>query len=244
MADNAGISDLPFDVSGEVAKLVGLQELRTLARIANAEPFECLSCEREGTASKATATAVVVTISGRPPGQERMMLRLAHRSCLLSQILVVNENDVTLQSESNVTVVAALLRGPDGPRPVLLLDFWTSLTDPGAGPDGGTDILVSRLLHAGMALVTDIDAPLPRAPGFSARVGRKTVGVWGLGGIPLLAEDEVLMPSGWRRVIKKDCEITVLAGTGLGLEKGNLDGTMAVARLGRLVGGRVSVRHE
>ena len=144
MADNAGISDLPFDVSGEVAKLVGLQELRTLARIANAEPFECLSCERQRIAqARPPRPQWWSRSSGRPPGQERMMLRLAHRSCLLSQILVVNENDVTLQSESNVTVVRALLRGPDGPRPVLCSIFWTSLTDPGAGPDGGTDILVS-----------------------------------------------------------------------------------------------------
>jgi hypothetical protein len=83
MADNAGISSLPFDVAPEVADLAGLQELRTLARMANAGPFVCLSCGREGTASKATATAVVVTISGRPPGKERMMMRLAHRSCLV-----------------------------------------------------------------------------------------------------------------------------------------------------------------
>jgi hypothetical protein len=95
-----------------------------------------------------------------------------------------------------------------------------------------------------MTLVTDIYLPLPRTSGFFARVGRKTVGVWSSDGTALLAEDEVLMPPGWRRAIKKTGEITVLAGSGLGLEKGNVDGAIAVARLGRLVGGRVSVQHE
>jgi hypothetical protein len=248
MADNAGISSLPFDIAPEVADLVadlvGLQEFQTLARMANAGPFECLSCKREGTASKATATAVMVMTSGRPPGHERIMLRLSHRSCLVSQILVVSEKDISPQSESNVTVIAALLRNSDGPRPMLLVDFWTSLIDPGAGPDGGTDLAVSNLLQAGMALVTDIYSPLPRASGFFARVGRRTVGVWDSDGRALLAEDEVLMPPGWRRAIKKTGEITVLAGSGLGLEKGNVDGAVTVARLGRLVGGRISVQHE
>lgn len=243
MPDDAGISSLPFDVAPEVAELAGLQELRTLARMADAGPFDCLACEREGTASKATATAVVVTFSGRPPGKERMMMRLAHRSCLASQIFV-SEGDMTLQPETDVTAVAALLRGSDGPQPVLLLDFWTALTDPGTGPDGGTDLVVSNLLRDGMTLATDIFSPLPPASGFSARVGRRTVAIHDPHGRVLLAEAEVITPPGWRRAIKKAGEITVHAGSGLGLGTGNLDGAVEVARLGHLVGGRVSVRRE
>jgi hypothetical protein len=53
-----------------------------------------------------------------------------------------------------------------------------------------------------MTLVTDIYLPLPRTSGFFARVGRKTVGVWSSDGTALLAEDEVLMPPGWRAIVK------------------------------------------
>jgi hypothetical protein len=237
------IARLPFEVADEVVQLTGIDELRTLARMADAGPFECFICQGEETASKATTVAVVLNISGRPAGQERAFLNLAHRSCTRSQVVTVGRDEMTLKSETTVLTSTALISGRGGrPRPLLIISFQTSIT---AGP-GGPDILVSNLLSDGMTVVRKLRQTVPRVSRFSATIRHETVSVWDPHGGKLIAESEVSMPA-WREAVKDQGEVTVLLGSALGLESGqesgiiDVDRIIEVARLGRLVGGRVQV---
>src|SRR5437763_1696911 len=121
---------LPFDVAPEVAAIVGDQELRLLARQAAAGPFKCVACHRDGTARKGTASAVAIR-AWRPArtgtdGTARAtraltLLRLAHTSCLLSQVL--DSDEVLEPGDATVNVSTAMLAGHGDARPLLLLDF-------------------------------------------------------------------------------------------------------------------------
>jgi hypothetical protein len=245
MPDDPETDRLPFEVAREVIELTGIEELRFLARMADAGPFECVICKREGTARKTTTAVVVLEISGRPPGRERTMVHLAHRTCSTSQVRSIGEDDVQLNAESTVIGTTGLIGGPGRrQRPLLILSFMTSLT---AGP-GGPDILVSSLVTDGMAVVRDLHQEVPLAPRFSASIKRETISLWDPHGKKLLIESEVSMLPGWRETVRDQGEVTVLAGSGLGLESGiesgivEVDRITAVARLGRVVGGRVRVR--
>jgi hypothetical protein len=242
ISDDPEIAPLPFEVADEVVHLTGIDGLRTLARMADAGPFECVVCQGEGTASKATTVAVVFNISGRPAGQERAFINLAHRSCTRSQVITVGQDEMKLKSETEVLTTTGLISGRGGrQRPLLIISFQTSIT---AGP-GGPDILVNDLLRDGMAVVRELRQKVPRVSRFSASIRHETVSVWDPHG-GLLAEGEVSMPA-WREAVKGQGEVTVLLGSGLGLESGqesgiiDVDRIAEVARLGRLVGGRVRV---
>lgn len=232
-----GSEALPFESSAEVTTAVGGEELQLLARMAADGPFECWDCGQEGTASQQTAAAVVV----RGRGDELTLLRLAHRSCLRSQVL--RDDRVTkaaFPQETDVSVSAALLPGDNGPRAALILDFTGSAA--AAGPGGRTDLLISSLLSAGMSLVSDITIAPPPAPGFSAVIGRSTVGITHHDGTPLLAEGTGLTPvPGWHKAARRTGQITVLAGPALGLQTQGADGVTRAAREGRLTGGQVRI---
>jgi hypothetical protein len=237
--------ELPFDVAPAVRALAGDQDLRLLAQMA-AEPFECIACGQEGTASKTAASAVIirapkvirggsaVTVS---PNRDLMLLRLAHRSCLPSQI--IDTDEVMEPGEASVGVSTAMFVVRGMPQPVLLLDFVSGFAAQ-AETDGRVDLLVSSLLKAGMALVTDLWSPLPRAPGFSVRMRRGKVSVWAPDGRALLEESEVVRAPGWRKVVRDLGEVTVLAGSGLGLSVGT-DGLAEAVRAGRVAGALIQV---
>ena len=243
ISNDPEIVRLPFEIADEVVHLTGIDELRTLARMADAGPFECVLCQGEGTASKTTTVAVVFNMSGRPAGKERAFVNLAHRSCTRSQVITVSQDEITLKSETDVLTTTALISGRGGrPRPLLIISFQTSIT---AGP-GGPDILVTNLLSDGMIVVQELRQTVPCVSRFSASIRNETVSVWDPHGGKLLAEAEVSMPA-WREAVKDQGEVTVLLGSALGLESGqesgiiDVDRITEVARLGRLVGGRVRV---
>jgi hypothetical protein len=97
-----------------------------------------------------------------------------------------------------------------------------------------------------MTVVQELRQTVPRVSRFSASIRNETVSVWDPHGGKLLAEAEVSMPA-WREAVKDQGEVTVLLGSALGLESGqesgivDVDRITEVARLGRLVGGRVRV---
>lgn len=238
--------ELPFDIAPEVSALAGSQELRLLARMAADRPFECIMCGQEGTASKATAAAVIIrapkpvrdgTGTTAPQNRDLVLLRLAHRSCVPSRVL--DSDEVMEPGAASVGVSTAVLMVCGVPQPLLLLDFVSGL---GAvvGPDDRVDLVVSNLLEAGMTLVSDLAAPLPRAPGFSVRIRRGKVSVWLPEGTALLEEGTVVRAPGWRKAVKALGEITVLAGSGLGLN-GGADSLAEAVRAGHVAGARISV---
>jgi hypothetical protein len=237
---------LPFDVAPEVAALVGDQELRLLARQAAAGPFECVACGREGTAGKAATAAVAIrarratrgTGSASPPGRELTLLRLAHTSCLRSQ--VIDSDEVLEPGDAAVNVSTAVLAGQGVPQPFLLLDFVSGISAAPAGPDGRSDMLISMLLEEGMTLVSDLQAPLPHAPRLSVMIRRGKLSVQCQGRKPLVEEMKVIKAPGWRRAVKAQGEVTVLAGTALGLHAG-FDGLGEAVRAAHVAGARVSV---
>lgn len=243
ISNDPEIAHLPFEVADEVVQLTGIDGLRTLARMADAGPFKCVICQGEGTASKATTVSVVFNTSGRPVGQERAFINLAHRSCTRSQVITVSQDEMTLKSETDVVTTTALISGRGGrPRPLLIISFQTYIT---AGP-GGPDILVSNLLGDGMTVVRELRQKVPLVSRFSASIRNETISVWDPHGGKLLAESMVSMPA-WHEAVKDQGEVTMLLGSGLGLESGLESGIIDVdrideaARLGRLVGGRVRV---
>ena len=161
--------ELPFDITPEVSALAGSQELRLLARMAADGPFECIMCGQEGTASKATAAAVIIrgrrnlfrdgTGTTAPQNRDLVLLRLAHRiRARLSRVL--DSGEVMEPGAASVGVSTAVLMVRGVPRPLLLLDFVSGLGAL-AGPDDRVDLVVSKLLEAGMTLVSDLAAPLP-----------------------------------------------------------------------------------
>ncbi|HEY3958631.1 MAG TPA: hypothetical protein VGM53_35150 [Streptosporangiaceae bacterium] len=233
--DSTGGELLPFEVADEVAAAVGMEELRLLARMAGAGPFGCWACGQEGTASQQTAAAIVV----RGRGDELTLLRLAHQSCLRSQVLRDDRVEkATFPSTTDVSVSTALLAGGHGPRAALILDFTGSAAAP--GPGGRTDLLISGLLSAGMGLIGDITIPPPTAPGFSAVLRRRKISITHRDGTPLVEEGDVTRIPGWHAAVRRTGQITVLAGSALGLEAG-ADGVTRAAREGRLAGGQIRV---
>jgi hypothetical protein len=237
---------LLFDVAPDVAALVGDQELRLLARQAAAGPFECAACGREGTAAKGTAAAVAVrarrtarsdTSGSSPKEEELTLLRLAHAACLRSQ--VIDSNQVLEPGGAAVNVSTGMLAHYGVPRPLLLLDFVSGISAP-AGPDGRSDLLITTLLEDGMTLVSDIQSPLPHAPRFSVRIRHGKLSVQCQGRKPLVEEMKVIKAPGWRKAVKDHGEVTILAGTALGVHAG-LDGLTEAVRAARVAGALVRI---
>jgi hypothetical protein len=237
----------PFTVAPEVADLVGDQELRLLARLAAFGPFECIACGREATAAVAVAAAVAVrtakTAASRgatvaSSGRDLILLRLAHRSCLESQ--VIDSDRMPALAEDTVFAATAMQAGQPGPRPLLLVDFTAGAAAP-AGPDGRADLLIRSLLEAGMTLVTDLATPLPQAPGFSVRIRRGKVSILDPAGAALAEGLTPVLVPGWQDAVRASSEVAVMAGSGLGLESGS-GGLADAVRQGQVAGGRVPVR--
>jgi hypothetical protein len=237
---------LPFDVAPEVAALVGDQELRMLARMAATGPFECVACGREGTAGKATTAAVAIrarkTVRGGTgetvsPERDLTQLRLAHRSCLPSAVF---ESDQVMEpGDAAVNVTTGMLAVEGVPQPLLLLDFVSAVSTP-SGPDGRADMLIGMLLETGMTLVSDLHAPLPRAPRYSVKIRRRKLSVQCQGHKALVEEMKVNRAPGWRKAVEDQGEVTVLAGSVLGLHAG-FDGLTEAIRAGQVAGARVAV---
>jgi hypothetical protein len=237
---------LPFDVAPAVAVLAGDQELRKLARMAAAGPFECVACGREGTAGKSTTTAVAIRARKTARGgagttasadRDLTLLRLAHRSCLPSGVF---DSDLVAEpGDAAVNVTTGMLPVDGVPRPLLLLDFVSSVGYP-AGPDGRADMLMDMLLENGMTLVTDVRALLPRAPRLTVRIRRGKLSVQCQGHKPLVEEMRVNKAPGWRRAVRDQGEVTVLAGSALGLHAG-FDSLAEAVRAGQVAGARVPV---
>lgn len=238
--------EMPFDIAPEVRALAGGQELRLLARMAADGPFECIVCGQEETASKATAAAVIIrapkpvpggTGTTAPQNRDLILLRLAHRSCLPSQVL--DSSEVMEPGAASVSVSTAVQTVQGVLQPLLVLDFVSGLAA-AAGPDERMDLIVGTLLKAGMTLVSDLATPLPGAPGFSVRIQRRKVSVWMPDGTPLLEASTVVRAPGWRKAVRDMGEITVLAGSGLGLH-GGTEGLAEAIRAGHVAGARISV---
>jgi hypothetical protein len=90
-------------------------------------------------------------------------------------------------------------------------------------------MLISMLLEAGTTLVTDLQAPLPRAPRFSVRIRRGKLSVRCQDQKPLVEEMKVIKAPGWRKAVKGQGEVIVLAGSALGLHAG-FDGLAEAVR--------------
>lgn len=237
---------MPFDVAPEVAALAGDQQLRLLARQAATGPFECVACDREGTAGKTRTVAVAIRArkavrgaTGTTVSQDRdlTVVRLAHRSCLPSAVF--DSGQVAEPGDAAVNVTTGVLPVNGVPRPLLLLDFVSSVGYP-AGPHDRGDMLIDMLLEDGMTLVSDLRAPLPRAPQFTVRIRRGKLSVQCQGHKPLVEEMKVNKAPGWRKAVKDQGEVTVLAGSVLGLHAG-FDGLAEAVRAGQVAGARVSV---
>jgi hypothetical protein len=243
--DDPRTSRMPFEAVTKVTELTGIEQLESLARMADAGGFKCIFCKYDGVASKTSTVAVVFVIAGRPVGQELTLVHLAHRTCSSSCVLVIAEDDMQLAAASTVIGTSALLLGRHGrQRPVVIIDFLTSLT---AGPDG-PDLLVRRFVTDGMAVMRDLRREAPLASGFTASIRGETLSLWDPRGTKILIDLELSIIPAWREIVRRKGEVTVLAGSGLGLESGQdtsiveMDRIIEVARLGRLVGARIQVR--
>jgi hypothetical protein len=238
----------PFQAAAEVVELVGEQELRVLSRMAAREPYECVLCGRDGTASRESATAVVIQTravgkAGAAADQTLFLLRLAHRSCTPSRIIADADITAQVSDHQSVQVSAAVLTptgaGAHGGRRALLLVDFPSAVSTMPGPDGRSDLLVGSLLEAGMSLVGDIEVEPPPAPGFRVVTDWRTVSIWGPD--EALVEDANLVtPPGWKKAAKASGEVTVIAGAGLGADSGP-GGLAAASRAGQLAGGVVAL---
>lgn len=245
--DNQPSDDaLPFDVAPEVAALAGDRQLRLLARQAAAGPFECVKCGQEGKAGKKRTVAVAIrarkavrgtTGTTASPDMDLTLVRLAHRSCLPSAVF--DSGRLAEPGDAAVNVTTGVLPVDGVPRPLLLLEFVSSLGYP-AGPGDRGDILIDSLLEDGMTLVTDHRAQLPRAPQFTVRIRRGKLSVRRQGHKPLVEKMRVNKAPGWRKAVKDQGEVAVLVGSALGLHAG-FDGLAEAVRAGQVAGARVCV---
>lgn len=152
-------------VSAEVADLIGAENLDRVRHSPAYGAFTCWHCEARGDADTEPATVIVERHDSGP------RIGLAHADCMRSQV-VDPATPAEPETGADVRTLTDEIPGPDGPLPLLILDYRPGLAlrdDPGEPADPFYATLLDRGLSPvttiseapGRALLAEPPAPVP-----------------------------------------------------------------------------------
>lgn len=136
-------------VSAEVADLIGAEHLDRLRHDPAHGPFTCWHCESRGDADTEPAAVIVARHDGG------LTIGLAHADCMGSRVV---GPDAETAAQPDVRTLTDEMPGPDGPLPLLILDFRPGLAVR-ADPPEPADPFYATLLDMGLTPVTTISDP-------------------------------------------------------------------------------------
>lgn len=134
--------------------MIGAENLHQVQHSPAYGPFTCWHCHGTGDADTEPATVIA------EPHESVPRISLAHADCARSQ--VVSTGAPAPPATPGTAALTALLPGPDGALPLLILDQRPEMAVR-SGPAGRVNLFVSALLGAGMTLVTTISEQLAQA---------------------------------------------------------------------------------
>ena len=171
--------------SAEVADMIGAENLHRLRHSPAYGPFTCWHCHGPGDANTEPATVIAELGPGDAYTESATVIAelhegaartgLAHAECARSQVVSTGAPAPVAPAEPGTGRVAAgsaetghcraltaVLPGPDGPLPLLILDQRPEMAVR-SGPDERMNLFVSALLTMGLTLVTTISEQLAQA---------------------------------------------------------------------------------
>ena len=218
--------------SAEVAGMIGAENLHRLRHSHESGPFTCWHCHGPGDANTEPATVIA------EPCEGAARIALAHAECARSQVVSTGAPAPSGRTEPGTGRIAtrsggawhcraltAVLPGPDGPLPLLILDQRPGMAVRG-DPDERVNLFVSDLLSMGLTLVdtelTDmrfldwepatISEPPAPAPGWRLELSaRRTAWLTAPDGSRIYS-GECGQPRPWRALITRTSQCVVLIG--------------------------------
>lgn len=228
-----------WEVSAEVAELIGAENLRLLAARA-ASGYTCSVCRQQAASLDDPASVVVfrdATLTA---------VKLAHTRCSGSRVVEVAPGSLQTTNEAPALAVAGVLpsAGELGMRPVLIVELGA--IDVGGGGDR-VDGVVTALIERGLHLVDRVGRTAPVVEGWAVTLIGADVRAEGPD--MRVYEGQAWRPDGWEQLVSAlggRCELFI--GVGLRLTEGLGDAVEGIRRLqeasraGLLVGGTVRCR--